>query len=160
MVWIFHRAFNTLLALERRTALEFYLVANSGCRLALWQEGFRPELPWAGYGYQVTSEDTQDSFNGIFVFSSEAQDNQRWPVLSFIAFLTPDGITKHHHYFPVTFPWDHSRWHLGSLSLLLRIVWFRAHAVQEAGCLNPTECLSGQLRVLGWNLGNFRILWT
>ena len=104
MVWIFHRAFNTLLALERRTALEFYLVANSDCRLALWQEGFRPELPWAGYGYQVTSEDTQDSFNGIFVFSSEAQDNQQWPVLSFVAFLTPGSITKHHHYFPGYIP--------------------------------------------------------
>lgn len=99
MVWIFHRAFNTLLGLERRTALEFYLVANSGSRLALWQE-----RPWAGYGYQVTSEDTQASFNGIFVFFSEAQDNQQWPVFSFIAFLTPDGITKHCQYLPGYIP--------------------------------------------------------
>lgn len=104
MVWIFHRAFNALLGVERRTALEFYLVANSSSRLALWQEGFRPELPWAGYGYQVTSEDTQASFNDIFVFSSEAQDNQQRPFLSFIAFRTPDGITKHCQYFPGYIP--------------------------------------------------------
>ena len=95
-----------------------------------------------------------------FCFFSEAQDNQQWVVLSFIAFLTVDGVTKHCQYFP--------RYTLMRSQQMAsrKFVFTSENSLVQSPCRarsrisKPSRMSEWPLRVLGWSLGNFRILWT